>query len=124
MNVFLWILQGLLAFLLLSGGAFKVFSFAEVAKQYTAIPLGGWRAIGVFEVLGALLLIVPAATKWMPVLTPIAAALVAVETLALAGYFARHSLAWTASNPMVWNVGMGLIAVFVAWGRFSLRPLA
>jgi hypothetical protein len=74
--------------------------------------------------LGAILLIVPAATKWMPVVTPVAAAVLALENLVLAAAFARHSLTLTAQNPMVWNLVMGLLAAFVAYGRYALRPLS
>jgi hypothetical protein len=33
------------------------------------------------------------------------------------------SLRLTVQNPLVWNVVMGLLAAFVAYGRFALRPL-
>jgi VIT1/CCC1 family predicted Fe2+/Mn2+ transporter len=123
MNVLLWVLQAVLAFLYLSGGYFKAFKFDELASQYSALSHGGWRALGVLEMLGAMLLIVPAATKWMPVITPVAAALLALENLALAAMFAKYSLKLTVENPLVWNVVMGLLAAFVAYGRFALSPL-
>jgi hypothetical protein len=123
MNVFLWILQGALALLYLSGGAYKLFMFDELANQFRAIPHGAWRALGVIEILGAVLLVVPAATKWMPVLTPLAAAVLAVETLALAALYARYSVKLDVTNPMVWAVVMGLLVAFVAYGRYALRPL-
>jgi VIT1/CCC1 family predicted Fe2+/Mn2+ transporter len=74
--------------------------------------------------LGAVLLIVPAATDWMPGLTLLAAAVLALETLAIAGLYARYSLKLAATNPMVWAVAMGLLAAFVAYGRYALTPLA
>lgn len=124
MNVVLWILQAALALLYLSGGAYKTFAFAELASQMRALSLGGWRALGVVEMLGAVLLIVPAATKWMPVLTPLAAAVLALETLGLAAVYAQYSLKLAATNPLVWAVVMGLLVAFVAYGRYSLVPLA
>jgi hypothetical protein len=36
---------------------------------------------------------------------------------------ARHSLRLTAENPLVWNVVMGLVAAFVAYGRYAIKPL-
>jgi hypothetical protein len=123
MNVLLWVFQAALAFLYLAGGYFKAFRFDELASQFTFLSRGGWRALGFLEMLGAVLLIVPAATKWMPVMTLVAAAVLALESLTLAAVFARHSLRLTAQNPMVWNVVMGLLAAFVAYGRFALRPL-
>ena len=122
MNLLLWVLQFALALLYLAGGAYKTFMFDELANQMRALSRGGWRALGVLEMLGAVLLVVPAAVKWMPVLTPLAAAVLALETLALAGLYARYSLELTATNPLVWTVVMGVLAAFVAYGRYSLRP--
>jgi len=117
MNVLLWVLQVGLAMLYLAGGSYKTFKFAELASQMRALPPAGWRALGVLEMVGAVLLIVPAAAQWMPVLTPLAAAALALETLALAGLYARYSLKLAATNPLVWAVVMGLLAAFVAYGR-------
>jgi hypothetical protein len=124
MHVLLWVFQVALALLSFAGGAYKVFMFDELAKVPTtgALSRSGWGALGVFEMLCAILLIVPAAAKWMPVLTPLAAAALALESLALAGLYARYSLKLTATNPLVWVVVMGLMAVFVAYGRYALRP--
>src|SRR5437867_8330826 len=119
MNVLLWVLQIALAFLYLSGGAYKVFKFDALANHMRALSRGGWRALGVLEMLGAVLLIVPAAAQWMPVLTPLAAAALALETLALAGLYARYSIKLAATNPLVWAVVMGLLSAFVAYGRYA-----
>ncbi len=125
MNILLWVLQVALAFQAFAGGAYKIFSFDTLAKMPAMgdLPRGGWAAVGGFEILCAILLVVPAATRWMPVLTPLAAAALGVESLALAGLYARHSLQLTASNPMVWVVVSALIAAFVAYGRYALKPL-
>ena len=66
---------------------------------------------------------VPAAARWMPILTPLAAGALALETLAIAGLYARYSLKLAATNPLVWAVVMGLLTAFVAYGRYVLRPL-
>lgn len=119
MNVFAWIVQVALAFLSLAGGAYKLFQFEELARVPAAGALsrGGWGAIGLFEMACALLLIVPSATKWRPALTPLAAAALALESLALAVLYGRYSLAVTASNPLVYVVVMALMAAFVAYAR-------
>ena len=126
MNILLWVLQAALALFCLAGGAYKNFQFAELAKMpaTAALPRGGWSALGVFEMLCGVLLVVPAAAKWMPVLTPLAAAALVLESLVLGGLFARYSLKLTAANPLVWVVGMGLVAAFVAYGRYALVPTA
>ena len=123
MNILLWVLQLALALLCLSGGAYKAFKFDELAKQMSALSRGGWRALGVFEMVCGILLIVPAAAKWMPVLTTLAAAALALEALALSGVYARYSRRLTAANPLVWSAAMGLMAIFVAYGRYALWPL-
>ena len=121
MNVLLWVLQIALALQAFAGGAYKVFKFDELAKVpvMAALSRRGWGALGVFEMLCAVLLVVPVATKWMPVLTPLAAAALALESLALAGLYAKYSLKLAATNPLVWVVGMGLVAAFVAYGRYG-----
>lgn len=123
MNVLLWILQAVLALLCLAGGAYKIFGFDELAKMpaTAALARGGWASLGIFEIVCGVLLIVPAATKWMPILTPIAAALLVVESVALALLYARYSLQFTATNPLVWVVAIALMAAFVAYGRYGFR---
>lgn len=125
MNVLLWILQVVLALLAFSGGAYKLFQFDELAKMpaTAALSRSAWGALGVFEMLCAIFLIVPQATKRMQTLTPGSAAALAVESLALAVVYARYSLAFAPTNPLVWVVAMALMAAFVAYGRYAQRRL-
>lgn len=122
MNILLWVLQAVLGLLYVAGGYYKAFKFEELASQFSAIPHGGWRALGVIEMVGAVLLIVPAAAKWMPGLTPIAAGVLAIETLLVSGVYARQSVKLTAENPLIWSVVMLLLVAFVAYGRYAIRP--
>ena len=124
MNIFLWIMQSALAFLYLSGGAFKFFKVEDVASQLPSIPPAAWRMFGVIEVVGAILLIVPLAFKWMPALTPAAATVLAIETLLLAALYASNSLKIAVTNPLVWAATMGLLVAFVAYGRYAISPAA
>lgn len=119
MNVLLWVLQVVLALLYLAGGSYKVFKFDALTNQLPVLSRGGWRALGVLEMVGAVLLIAPAAANWMPGLTPLAAAVLALETLTLAALYARYSLTLAATNPMVWALVMGLLSAFVAYGRYA-----
>lgn len=120
MNILLWILQLVLALVYFAGGAFKLFSYDELAKvpAGAALSRGAWGALGALEMIGAVLLIVPAAFRWMPSLTPLAAAVLAVETLALACVDARYSLEITVTNPLMWALPIGVAAAFVAYGRW------
>lgn len=123
MNAVLWTLQILLAVVYVAGGAYKTFMFDELAGTMSGLPRGAWRGLGLIEIAGGLLLVAPAATGWMPQLTPLAAIALTLETLLLAAFYARYSLAVTAANPLVWAVVMGLLVAVVAWGRYArLRP--
>jgi len=120
------VLQVALALFYLAGGQYKVFHFDELVKvpPASALSRGEWGALGGFEMLCAVLLVVPAATKWIPVLTLFAAGALALESLVLALWFARQSLALRATNPLVYVVVGGVIAAFVAYGRYTLSPLS
>jgi hypothetical protein len=76
--------------------------------------------IGVCELLGAVGLILPSATRVLPVLTPVAAsALTLVMVLAAGTHFSYGEL------PVIGvNVVLGGLAAFVAWGRFRRAPIA
>lgn len=114
MTVVLWILQLVLALFYLAGGAYKAFMSGELAQQFAALPRPVWAALGVIEIVGAVLLVLPAAMNWMPRLTPRAAAVLAVETFGLAWLYSRYSLAFSVENPMTWALGIGLAATVVA----------
>ena len=126
MNVLLWIFQVVVALLSFAGGAYKVFMFDQIATvpAMAALTRGGSAAAGVLEMVCAVLLIVPAIAKWNPVLTPLAAVVLALESLGLAILYARYSLELTATNPLPYVVVIGVLAAVVAYGRYSLRPIA
>ncbi len=74
-NIGLWTLQALLAALFLFAGSMKfVMSVEEMTRQ---MQFPGWflHFIGVCEILGGLGLVLPAALRIRPGLTPLAAAL-------------------------------------------------
>ena len=119
MNVGLWIVSALLALLCVAGGFFKLSQPATLAGQFPALPGAAWRALGVVEIVCGVLLIVPAATGWMPTLTPAAAAVLVLETLALSALYARTSTKLTAANPLVFSVVMALLATIVAYVRYA-----
>lgn len=126
MNVIVWIVQIALALLAVAGGAFKVFMFDELAKVPAAASLsqGGWSALGVLEMVCGALLILPAALRWMPRLTPIAATVLALESLGLAVLYGQYSTELVATNPLVWAALMALAAIFVVYGRSRRSPEA
>lgn len=124
LHVALWIVQGLLgAAFLLAGVGKSTQPMAELATQLpwtTVVGTGLTRFIGVVELLGGLGLILPAATRVMPRLTPLAAAgLTLVMILAALFHAARGEWAGIAINAV-----FGGLAAFVAWGRFQKAPIA
>ncbi|MCC6237349.1 MAG: DoxX family protein [Dehalococcoidia bacterium] len=123
MNRLLWILQAVLAFLYLAGGAYKLFAADELATTLVALPRGGWAVLGIIEMAGAVLLIVPAALRANPSLSALAATVLAGETCALAALYARASLEFAPTNPLWWAAFMALLAAFVAYARLHIRPI-
>jgi hypothetical protein len=118
MNKALWIVQWLLALLFLWAGGIKlVLPPEQVAGP---IPLSGWllRLIGVCEVLGALGLVLPGLLRIKTGLTPLAAAgLVIIMIGATLITLASSDIAM-ALIPLA----AGLLAAFVAYGRWRLAP--
>src|SRR5258706_6529288 len=118
MNVFLWILQGLLGALFLMAGAMKATQPKEkLPKNMTWVnrrSANTVRFIGVMEILGGLGLILPWATGIATILTPLAAVGIGV-IMVLA--IVDHVRAKEYSNVLV-NVVIGAIAVVIAVGRF------
>jgi uncharacterized membrane protein YphA (DoxX/SURF4 family) len=119
MNHALWIVQGLLALLFLFAGGMKlVLPVEEMTKQ---IPMPGLflRFIGVAEVLGGIGLILPGLLRIRPGLTPLAAAGLVVIMIGATVI----TLAWIGVAPALIPLGVGLLAAFVAYGRWRLAPL-
>ena len=118
MTVFLWILQIVVAFLYVAGGAYKAFNPDELLKGLVPFSRQTWIALGVLEMAGGLLVVVPAAMKWMPGLTPVAAAVLAVETAVLAVIYSQYSREWSVENPMTWAVCMFVLVAIVTYGTY------
>jgi hypothetical protein len=124
MNILLWILQGLLALLCLGGGGYKLAKPDDLVKQERGTSATMWRILGVIEVAGGILLIAPGLTGWRPELTAVAAGVIAIENLGLSTRYAMRSVKLVAANPLVWSAAMTLMAAFVCYGRYVLRPLS
>ena len=125
MNIVLWIIQVLLALLFLFSGGMKLVIAPEVLQSMGSpnqIVLPGLflRFIGVCEVLGGLGLILPGLLRIRPGLTPLAAAgLVIIMIGATVLSFAADGMV-AAIIPFV----TGILAAFVAYGRWRLVPTA
>ncbi|MBI3127630.1 MAG: DoxX family protein [Candidatus Tectomicrobia bacterium] len=115
----LWIVQGLLALLFLWAGGMKLVLPLEKLAGPVTLPGLFVRFIGVVEVLGALGLLLPGLLGIRTGLTPLAAAgLVIIMIGAVGVTLAGGEIAGALISAVV-----GLLAAFVAWGRWRLVPL-
>ena len=73
MNILLWVFQVLLALHTVMGAAWKLSNSEQSVASLSAIPHGVWLALSCIEILCALGLIVPAVSKPLGILAPIAA---------------------------------------------------
>lgn len=121
----LWGVQGLLAFAFLGAGGMKLATsnadlLANGMTWVERFPDFMRYIIGGSEVLGAIGLILPAATGIQPKLTPAAAAgLALVMLIALADHLRAGEIG--AVPP---TVVLGGLCAFVVWGRLSAAPTA
>jgi len=121
MNVFLWIVAGLLAAVFLTAGLMKL---TQDRRKLVANPSMKWtedfsagtiKLIGTAEVLGALGLILPGAFGLATVLVPLAATGLAVLMVGAAITHTRRK----EPQPIVVNTVLLILAVTVAVFRFG-----
>lgn len=121
MNVLLWVMQGLLAAMMLMAGGMKT---AKGREGLLGEPRLEWvedfadstiRTIGLLEVAAAVGLIVPWALDISPVLTPLAAVgVIALMLGAMVTHRRRGEMQAIAGNVVI-----ALLAVVIAVGRFG-----
>ena len=124
LNIGLWIVQlGLAALFGLAGTLKATLPVAELHQNLPwtpDLPLTLVRLIGTAELAGVLGLILPAATRIRPVLTPLAAAgLLTVMVLAAGFHLSRGE-----ASAIGMTLLLGALAALVAWGRWRLVPIA
>ena len=124
LSIALWIVQGLLAFAFIGSGMMKLTTpIPDLVKMGM-----GWaeatpwlpRFIGLAEVLGGLGLVLPAATRVLPFLTPVAAGLLFVVMVLAVGVHVAEGSVDHAAPAVV----LGALSAFVAFGRWKKVPVA
>lgn len=120
----LWCVQALLAVAFAMAGFMKLTTPLDqlgAAMPWVATAPGALvRFIGLAELAGGLGLVLPAATRIKPILTPLAAAgLVLVMVLAAGVHAVRGEL-----EALPINAVLGGLAALVAWGRTAKAPIA
>lgn len=117
-NLVAWVLQAVLAVVFLFHFVLYAISPPAMTRAMRdqgqwppAIPEGFRRFIGIAELLGAIGLILPAATRILPWLTPVAAACLAFVTLSATVYHLRRS---EPPFPVVIAI-LCLLVVYLRW---------
>jgi putative oxidoreductase len=121
LRIALWSAQIALAIVFALAGGMKVSTpAAELAKMAPGFPLALLRFIGIAELAGSIGIILPALTRIVPVLTPLASSgFVIVMASAAVLHLVRGEL-----GELAVVVVLGALACFVAWGRFKRAPIA
>ncbi len=123
MNVFLWILQGLLALIFLATGTLKIVRSKEQLAAWMGwvenTPQSVVRLIGIMEILGAVGLILPSITGILPWLSPLAATGLAMTMVgATLTHYQRHEM-----SKIGLTILLLFLSLFVVVGRFWIMPL-
>jgi len=121
----LWAAQAALAAMFGMSGAMHatmpIDALAEMGMAWTGdAPEWVVRFVGIAEVAGAIGLILPAATRILPGLTPLAAlGLAIIQVLAIGVHLVRGEAMVVPFNALLLAV-----AVLVVWGRTRKAPIA
>lgn len=123
LNIALWIAQWLFAASFVGAAIMKL--AIPIAQLATIWPWTGElaptlvRLLGVIDLLGGLGVLLPSLARIKPRLTVVAAiASIALQLCAMAFHASRGEL---AALPV--NIVFIAIAIFIAWGRWSGRPI-
>jgi len=119
-NAFIWILQIVLAGMFLMAGAMKVMKTKDDLLEQMAWveDFDGTHitTIGGLEILAAIGLVLPGAFNVLPGVTPWAALGIAALMI---GAAITHIRRGEVVPYAVTNIGLGVMAAIVAWGRFG-----
>jgi uncharacterized membrane protein YphA (DoxX/SURF4 family) len=125
-NIIFWVLQILLALMFGMAGYAKLLqpmaALSEMGMHFVeTTPEWLVRFIGVAEIAGALGMILPAATRILPLLTPLAAlGFAVIQVLAIGVHAMRGETAMTL--PI--NLVLLALSLIVLWGRWKKAPIA
>jgi uncharacterized membrane protein YphA (DoxX/SURF4 family) len=115
MNLLLWVLQVLLALYYMMGGIYQASNYGKLSKAVAymkVFPKPAWITLGLLQALLALALVVPS-------LSPIAAACLALQALLVSALHVKYG----SFGSILWILLPGILAGFVAYGRYVLLPL-
>ena len=120
MNIAIWIVQILLAFMFGMAGVMKLTQpkekLMERMKWVDGISLSTVKLIGGLDLLGAIGVILPRLTGILPWLTPLAAIGLAIIMISAIVVHVRRGEA----NLIGLNIGLLVLAIAVAYVRFAI----
>lgn len=122
MHILLWALQIITSLMYGASGVMKVFMFDKISEDvpsFGALPRKTWMTLGILELICTLGLILPSALRWHPNLTVVAASVLAAESLIFVGVHIKYR----ETAAVIMCVALGLLMVFIAFGRVFLRPI-
>ena len=93
---------------------------SELAPSFGALPREAWVVLGILELVCTVGLIVPAAFRWRPALTVVAATVLAIESLVFIGVHAKYR----EITSVILSGALGLVMAFIAYGRTVLKPIS
>lgn len=123
MNILLWALQILATLAYGASGVMKVFMFDKISgdvPSFGALPREAWTALGIVELVCTAGLILPSLLPWRPMLTVVAASILALESLVFIWVHVKYG----ETPSIVMSAVLGLIMAFVAYGRMVLKPIS
>ena len=124
LRIGLWVAQVVLALTFLAVSVYNLLTpYEEIARQFVwarSMPAPLVKFIGVAEAAGAIGVVVPAATRVLPWLTPLAAAGLGFVMVLASGVHLAHSE--YRSLPI--TLGLLGLSFFVGWGRYKRLPIA
>jgi len=125
LNIGLWTVQILLMIGYAIAGYMKLFvPLPELAKEmgYVAdVPVWFIKSVGIAEAAGAIGIVLPAAMRILPWLTPLAAACFSLVQVVAIGIHAAYG---ETAQFLPFNLLLLSMSVFVLWGRWKKRPIA
>lgn len=124
-NIGLWVVQGVLALFYAMAGLMKLTQPIDALVASGMSYAGDYpefltRFVGTMEVLGAIGIVLPAATRIAPRLTPLAAlGFSLIQVLAIGLHTMRGEL-----FMLPFNLILLALSVLVVWGRSAKSPIA
>jgi putative oxidoreductase len=117
LRLVLWITQIVLALMFGMSGWMKATYAPETLAMYVPwspdVPIWLVKLIGTCEFVGAFGLVLPAATRIRPMLTPVSALLLTLVMVFAMGFHLARGETHALGMPLM----LGLLSAFVAWGR-------